>query len=252
MDPYLEGNLWTSFHALFATQIVRELNSKLTPEYVALAQQCFVMAIPGEITVSTASIYPDIGIAHKGRKKRRDKDAAVLVAPLRLDTVMPASVPHTWVQILDVASRKLVAVIEFLSPANKHGVERRKYLRKRQRVLLSFAHLLEIDLLRKGKRAPMREALPAADYFVLRSRVENRPSTDVWPITLDQRLPPIPVPLLGDDRDVMLDLQRVFTSVYDEGRYGSLVDYSRMPDVPLPRESTAWLKKVLKGARGRP
>ena len=92
MDPFLERNLWTSFHALFATQIVRELNSKLGPQYVALAQQRYVMAISGEITVATAEIYPDIAIAHKGRKSGREKNGAVLTAPVRLDTVMPAAV----------------------------------------------------------------------------------------------------------------------------------------------------------------
>jgi hypothetical protein len=205
MDPYLEGNLWTSFHALFATQIVRELNGKLGPEYVALAQQ------------------------------------------LRLDTVMPASIPHTWVIILDVAKRKVVTVIEFLSPTNKRGLEREKYLRNRERILLSSAHLLEIDLLRKGKRVPMGDQLPTADYFVMLSRVGNRPLTDVWPIALDQPLPIVPVPLLSKDPDVALDIQAVFAAVYDEGRYRALVDYSVAPEVPVPKETMAWLKKRLKG-----
>ena len=55
-------------------------------------------------------------------------------------------------KILELTTRKLVAVIEFLSPTNKRGLERKKYLRKRERILLSSVHLLEIDLLRKGKR----------------------------------------------------------------------------------------------------
>jgi hypothetical protein len=205
MDPYLEGNLWTSFHALFATQIVRDLNGRLGPEYVALAQQ------------------------------------------LRPETGMPASVPHTWVNILDVATRKVVAVIEFLSRDNKRGLERKEYLRKRERILLSSAHLLEIDLLRKGARVPMRDRLPAADYFIFLSRMGNRPLTEVWPIPLDQPLPTVPVPLLSKDPDVLLDLQAVFAAVYDEGRYRALVDYSLAPDVPVSKETTAWLKKRLKG-----
>jgi len=171
----------------------------------------------------------------------------MLAAPVRLDTVMPSAVPHTWVKIL-VARRKLVAAIEFLSPTNKRGMERRKYIRKRQRILLSTAHLLEIDLLRRGKRVPMRDPLPDADYFILLSRAPNRPLTEVWPVRLDQSLPAVPVPLHGKDQDVILDLQRVFTAVYDEGRYRSLVDYSRAPDVALPKESMAWVKKRLKGA----
>jgi hypothetical protein len=249
MDPYLEGDLWTSFHALFATQIVRELNRQLGPQYVALAQQRFVMEIPGEIAVATADIYPDIAVAHKRKTKSRTAGSAAVAAPVTLDTVMPMRLPHAWVKILDVASRKLVAVIEFLSPTNKRGLEYRKYSRKRQRILLSSAHLLEIDLLHRGKRVPMRNPLPAADYFVLLSRAANRPSTDVWPIKLGQPLPTVPVPLLGKDPDVMLDLQRVFTLVYDEGRYHSLIDYSHRPEVPLPKETMNRVKRLLKGAQ---
>jgi PIN domain nuclease of toxin-antitoxin system len=246
MDPYLEGNLWAGFHFLFAAEIVRELNRNLGPHYVAQGQQRFVMTIPGEITVARADIYPDISIAHKGKKKQSGKGTAVLEAPVRMDTVMPVRVPHTWIKILDVAKRKLVAVIEFLSPANKRGLERSKYLRKRQRILLSSAHLMEIDLLRKGKRIPMQTPLPAAEYFVLLSRAQNRPETEIWPIGLDQALPNVPLPLLSKDADEVLDLEKIFTAVYDEGRYHALIDYSQEPDIPLPKESMAWLKKCLK------
>jgi hypothetical protein len=249
MDPYLEGELWIGFHALFATEIVRDLNRNLGPGYVALAQQRFVMTVPEEIAVATADIYPDIGVTHKGKKDGKRKKAKPYEAPLRLETVMPARVPHTWVEVVGVARRKLVAVIEFLSPANKRGIERKKYLRKRQRILLSSAHLLEIDLLRKGKRVPMLNPLPPADYFVLLSRAENRPETEVWPIPLDTSLPAVPVPLLSNDPDVWLDLQRVFSSVYDAGRYRSLIAYSKPSDVPLSKKAMAWAKKLLGAAR---
>ena len=36
MDPYLEGDNWTSFHTHFATEIARQLTPKLRPKYVAL------------------------------------------------------------------------------------------------------------------------------------------------------------------------------------------------------------------------
>ena len=62
MDPFLEGDLWTGFHALLAMEIVRELNRTLGPGYVALAQQRFVMTFPEEIAVTRADIYPDIGV----------------------------------------------------------------------------------------------------------------------------------------------------------------------------------------------
>jgi hypothetical protein len=156
--------------------------------------------------------------------------------------VMPTRVPHSWVEIRDTLKRRLVTAIEFLSPTNKHGAGRKEYLRKRLKILASTAHLLEVDLLRKGKRVPMRQRLPAAEYFVFLSRAGHRPMTQVWPIELNQPLPTVPVPLLPPDPDVPLDLQAAFTNVFDLCAYDLSVDYSKPPRVPLPAEWASWAK----------
>src|SRR5579859_1493160 len=38
MDPYLEGDLWTSFNAHFTVELARQLAPQLRPNYVGLAQ----------------------------------------------------------------------------------------------------------------------------------------------------------------------------------------------------------------------
>ena len=54
-------------------------------------------------------------------------------------------------QIRDVDERMLVTGIEILSPTKKRGTGREEYLRKRESILLSATHLVEIDLLaRRG------------------------------------------------------------------------------------------------------
>lgn len=63
--------------------------------------------------------------------------------------------PHVSIEIRDVARRQLVTAIEILSPTNKRGEGRLEYLAKRRRLLLSTAHLMEIDLLRQGQRVPI-------------------------------------------------------------------------------------------------
>src|SRR5437868_2806169 len=93
MDPYLEGNLWTSVHAQLAAEIARQLAPKLRPRYVPLTQQRLVMDTPDDVAE----------------------------APLTLATVMPSPVPHSWVEIRDVQQRRLVTVIELLPPTNKRG-----------------------------------------------------------------------------------------------------------------------------------
>ena len=133
------------------------------------------------------------------------------------------------VQVRDTAEHRLVTSIEVLSQSNKCGGGRQAYRAKRQRILLSTAHLIEIDLLRAGERVPVQRPLPDHPYFVLLSRADQRPLSDVWPIRLSDPLPGIPVPLLSGDADVPLDLQQAFTSVYDAFRYEVTMDYTRRP-----------------------
>ncbi len=169
-----------------------------------------------------------------------------------MPTVVPESVLHFSVEIRDRLERRLVTAIEVLSPTNKRGDGREEYLEKRDRILRSQAHLVEIDLLRRGRRVPMERPLPPAPYYVYVGRQEMRPVTDVWPIHLDQPLPQIPIPLLAGDADVMLDLQMALTAVYDLSDYGLEIDYSRPPEVPLTPEQAAWVDQHLRGAGLRP
>src|SRR5207247_1729487 len=110
----------------------------------------------------------------------------------------------------------------------------------RRRVLLSTAHLLEIDLLRSGRRVPMRQPLPDTPYCVVLTRAEAKPFSDVWPIDLRQHLPTVPVPLLPGDADVFLDLQAALTAIYDALGFDLMVDYSRPPELPLAVDDAAW------------
>ena len=82
---------------------------------------------------------------------------------------------HAFLEIRDRGNRQLVTVLELLSPSNKRpGPDREQYLAKRQQLLASSVHLVELDLLRGGPRLPM-EHLPACDYCVMVSRYEDRP-----------------------------------------------------------------------------
>lgn len=168
---------------------------------------------------------------------------------LTVEWIAPTAVPHVTVEIRNAANRQLVTAIEVLSPTNKRGDGREEYLTKRQRLLLSSAHLLEIDLLREGQRVPMRQPLPPASYFVLLSRAEKRPVLDVWAIGLQDPLPcDVLVPLLPGDADVTLDLQRALTTIYDLLGYDLAVDYTRGPEVPLPPQEAAWADTLLRSA----
>jgi hypothetical protein len=119
-------------------------------------------------------------------------------------------------------------------------------LRRRNKFLGSSAHLVEIDLLRRGLRPPMRGELPAdTAYFAFVSRAQERPSTGIWPMPLRQPLRSIPIPLLAGDTDASLELQSALTATYDTWDYAAELDYSKPPELALSPEDAAWARQIL-------
>ena len=248
MDPFLEGSLWMSVHTQLCAVIAWQLAPLVRPKYLVLPTERFVLEDLDGISVTTSgSIIPDVGVARSDvpTVEPAQVNIATETVPLQLTTLMPARVPHVTIEIRDVAQRRLVTAIEVLSPTNKRGEGRDEYLAKRRHILLSTAHLVEIDLLRRGYRVPMREALPRAAYFVFVSRVERRPRTDVWPIELNQPLPQIPIPLQAPDADVALDLGGALASVYERLGLDLAVDYTQPPEVPFSAEEQELARSYL-------
>jgi hypothetical protein len=251
MDPYLEGSEWTSVHTDLAVQIARQLTPRLLPRYMARTEKRYIVTslAPG----NDVDIYPDAAVAKVARHQAASARSLVTMAaaPMTIATVVPMRVPQVSVVIRDIAGRQLVTAIEILSPTNKQGDGRAEYLERRERLLISAAHLVEIDLLRRGQRVPMRRHLPSVPYFVFVGRASKRPLTEVWPITLRQPLPTVPIPLLSGDDDVPLDLQQALTAVYDGCAYGAGIDYSIRAEIPLSKEDAAWAKRPVAEWRKR-
>jgi hypothetical protein len=245
MDPYLEGDLWMTVHTDLCAEIARQLSPKLRPKYVALSTRRVVLAPPDEMEGAPAQRFPDVGIL-QAQPPRSAVSTAVASAPLILAVDFPEPIPHVSVEIRDVAERRLVTCIEVLSPTNKRGPGLEEYVAKRLQILSGSAHLLEIDLLRRGTRFPTADPLPAAPYFVFLSRAEQRRKVAVWPIPLEQPLPPVPVPLLPADADVFLDLQQALTTIYDIIGYDELLDYRGPPPGPLTPAELAWVEEQLR------
>lgn len=244
MDPYLEGPLWTTFHFAFGAELLRQLAPRLRPRYLALPVERFVLEEASDLSITRSTVYPDVSVLPVHPRQPEGATGVLAVAPLQLATIIPQAVPHVSIEIRDVAQRQLVTAIEILSPTNKRGEGRAEYLTKRRRLLLSSAHLIEIDLLREGERVPMQEPLPEVPYFVFLSRVERRPVLDIWPVSLEQALPEVPVPLLAGDMDLLVDLQASFTATYDLLGYDLLIDYTRPAAPPLSVEQARWAAQL--------
>ena len=254
MDPYLEGEMWQEFHETLSGAIRAQLLKVLPPQYVALLAKRYVihsqaiglMSLPEDHRV----IYPDVHVAHTPPRIAETAvtyETQVLTPPaVRAISPMVEEVPVMSVEVRDTANRRLVTVIEIMSPVNKMGDGAVEYARKRQDVLKTATHLLEIDLLRRGLRIALEGELPRADYYVYLSRFTHRPYTDVWAVSLRDRLPVVPVPLLPPDEDVLLDLQRAVSDCYDLVHYERLLDYS-VPSPPPPVSETdqVWIVEQL-------
>lgn len=119
MDPYLEGDDWTSFHTHLASEITRQLTPLLRPKYVALPEKRFDVIAEGALAIE--SIYLDVGVAGIVSSASDSTGPTLSTAPYLLQTIMEDRAPHTWIEIRDRAERRLVTTIEILSPWNKRG-----------------------------------------------------------------------------------------------------------------------------------
>lgn len=260
MDPYIETpELWPDFHADLAAEIRARLNPRLQPDYYARLTP-YVTYDVVEIARArprSQAARPDVGVfGPLPLAPRPSGSSATAEAPAEIDLapVMSAIQVETLLRLFTVEIHEsetgvLVTAIEILSPVNKRSAHeaRADYLRKRRELLRSAAHVMEIDLLRAGERSPLDIPVPDAPYYVALSRADSRPSVEVWPIQLADRLPVLPVPLTEPDPDVPLDLGRVVASVYERGAYGAQIDYRLPPPAPaLTGLESTWVDALLR------
>lgn len=162
--------------------------------------------------------------------------------------------PFVEIYIRGDEGKRLVASIELLSISNKtpgkHG--RDLYRRKQKEVLGSQVHLVEIDLLRAGEHTtavPLQSIVDGCgpfDYHTAVHAFDDIETFFVYPIHIEDRLPPIAFPLLPGDSSVTVDLQAVFDRCYDAGPYAREIRYGEDAVIPsLPNDKGAWATRVL-------
>jgi hypothetical protein len=242
MNPFLEcEDVWPDVHHRLIGRMADALADQVDPRYlVKIEEQLYVQESPGR--PHRAGPRADVGIKRTAGSAGPGPGVSVLEAPVRVHLPWPVIEEQAFLEIRDRSSRELVTVLELISPTNK-GRHRDQYLFKRDRILVSTAHLVEIDLLRGGEPLPAPDR-PECDYSVLVSRAEIRPEAEYWPIRLREPLPMVPIPLRGPDRDAVIDLQSLLHAVYDAGRYANYI-YEARPSPPLRPEDEAWASELL-------
>ncbi len=260
MDPFLEGQEWEDFHSSFNVLMRDTLSSKLEPKYFARVERRVYL----ERDVEDQPDQPqwrrsDLAIVTANpwwSRPDNPSDSAVATLEASVECLVPMAEERreTYLVIRERTTFEVVTVLETLSPANKQATAdgHREYLKKREELLESKSHFVELDLLRGGQRMPLCEPRPRGDFFAMVSRVERRPRVDVFAWSLRQRMPEIPIPLAKGDPDVKLDLQAVFDTVYERAHYELSLNYQAELRPALNADDAAWLRERITAAATKP
>jgi len=173
--------------------------------------------------------------------------------PLAVRVPVYDEIHEAYLEVREVGAEVVIAAIEILSPSNKRpGEGRRVYETKRERVLASVTHLIEIDLLRGGEPMRMSGDIARADYRILISRGDHRPRADLYAFGVRQPIPAFALPLQREDAEPRFDLQTLLAELYDRAGYDLAIDYRGEPVPPLSAEDAVWADALLRaqGLRG--
>ena len=249
MDPYLEHpNFWAEIHSRLIVAIADYLVPHIRPKYrVAIEKRIYQVNEDSALVVG----IPDVSVKQQSSYPQVEAVTNVAVAPpvtqpMRVTLPMPEQISQRYLEVREMSSDRLITAMEILSPVNKRtGEGRDSYLQKRQRILGSLTHFIEIDLLRGWQAMPLIGNSIHSVYRILVSRSSDRPEADLYPLQLPERLPCFALPLQPEDREPIIDLQAILNDVYDRGGYDYIIDYTQELVPPLSEQDRLWVKELL-------
>lgn len=255
MDPYLEDPaFWEGFHHVFITECMYELADRLPKPYIANIGERVELISRDD--PATEQYLPDVALTRERRERRSlipeptnsDGGTAIAFAPVTIPSLESLEVREGYIEIVRQADHKLVTSIELLSPWNKYGEGIGEYRHKRRSLVNHGVHVVELDLLRRGRRTDLAKPLPPGHYYAFVFRADRRPDVNVYAWDLRHPLPAISVPLTAPDADVQLELATVVASAYARGWYARKLRYSAAPPEPFSSQDAAWVTDVARQA----
>lgn len=241
MDPYLEyPAFWSSFHTRLIVAIAETIEPQLGPQYYVEVESRTYQSDDSDnellIGIPDAIVFAGQANLSSPEESSEPRSIATQPRPEKVAVPMPLEVKERYLEVREMATDEVITVVEVLSPKNKRtGEGRSAYEKKRRLILGSQTHLVELDLLRGAEPMPILGVQLNSAYRILISRSDQRPTADLYRISLQQPLPSFPIPLKLSDAEPIVPLQEVFTRVYDRARYAGRIDY-RQP-VPPPKLS---------------
>jgi len=252
MDPYLE-KYWGDVHTSLMVYARNQINPQLPDDLQARVEESVSVTAQDD---TSRTLYPDIRVVEDDEHSAAGGGTATsLVTVAQPCVVIIEDEPRTerHLEIVDVSDGgRVVTAIEFLSPANKVGIDGRLAYRRKQREFLEAGvNLVEIDLVREGDHvlAVPAERIPLAyrtPYSVCVRRAKHPGRVEIYRAPLREPLPNIPIPLRATDRDIVLQLQPLIAACYRDGSYRR-INYRNEPAPRLGEDDAAWADELLRG-----
>lgn len=248
MDPYLEDPvLWPDFHVTLIVAMRAELNPRLPRGYLAATDRhVWIEAPKGR---KRRPREPDVFVSRTEGRARAAQAPAAAVAPRTITLPRLDRKGRPYLKIVDRSDRRVVTVLELLSPSNKApGDDHQDYLAKREEYLVAGVNLVEINLLRGGKSPPLGELGSAElQYYILACRARELPEAKVWPFTVRDSFPDFTIPL-GPKVEVSFNLRPCADRAFQEARYDQEIDYDRPPEPPFSGPDADWVNAIARKA----
>jgi hypothetical protein len=246
MNPYLEkADVWEDFHLHFLSEASLGLAQQAGTRYVIKAETRLVLH---ELSAEERRFVgrADTGISLSGRPGSTSLAGTAAVADPATRTLdrFPAieTIKERFLEIRDRENRRVVTVIELLSPSNK-GADRDLFLQRRLTLWRARVNFVEIDLLRGGRRT--EDDVQEGDYVAMIHRASEPERLAIWSWTVRQPMPRLPIPLDPPDPDLTLDLRKVLDAIYDRAGYDHYL-YATPPEPPLAEPDREWASGLLR------
>lgn len=258
-NPYLEHPaIWPGFQHWLIIGLAGYLSPQLRPHY-RVAVELRTYETIGEQPLLVG--IPDVTVNRTQNQKNYDKQPALSESvatvqrhsqPQRVMVPVTETVKQGYLEVREVSTGQVITAIEILSPVNKRvGKGRQQYEEKRNRILNTQTHLVEIDLLREGKPMMLLGEVPQSDYRLLVSRSDYRPQADLYAFNLPDPVPTFSLPLKAQDESILVDLEKLLQDVYEQGSFDLAIDYSLPPVPPVSSGYDTWMEQQLKAANLR-
>lgn len=244
MDPYLESpEIWPEVHSRLIVAIADSLAPNLHPKYyAAIEKRTYLDTTEDSILVG----IPDVSVTSQPPEIKAETKAVVTLPQAEIVTLpLPEEVTESYLEIRDTQTSAIITAIEILSPKNKRSGEgRNTYLRKRQQVLTTQTHLVEIDLLRGQTPMPLGTQTKM-DYRILVSRSNTRPKAELYSFDLRTLIPTFCLPLKQGDPEPKINLKTILNNIYDRAGYSFRINYQQPPKPILDIENQQWAATLL-------